>query len=1306
MHQLVPAYILEKFNAGEYTGHLTVSAMFVDLSGFSSMSDALARHGHHGSEMLAAVMQMVFEPLVHSVYAQGGFVVGFVGDAITAVFIDEGGDSVLRCASAAEAIRQHFDAKPVQHTSFGDFPVAVKIGLAYDQAVWEIYRSADGRKASFCFSGPAMDEAARAEHCARPGEVWLSPGFYQAAAAWTRANLVGAYYRLTGFDALLPEQALPSPESLTTHGMEAFFPPAILNLNQRGEFRPMVNVFIDLRPSEVRPDALSRFMQVVFVLQERYGGFFLRPDVGDKGLNLLIFWGAPVAFENDIERALNFLLDLRANLDIPFTAGVSYRLAYAGFIGSALREDYTGYGWGISLTARMMKSAQPGEIWVDGEVVQRVWGAYVFGPPEARTFKGFAAPQQVYLCLGRKDIDEQIYHGAFEGRAAELVRLIQFVAPLWEGRFAGVMLVKGDAGVGKSRLLHEFKLSPLFQQRAAQWALCQCDEIVRQAFNPFQYWLRHRFANVLSAPEDAQVELFDSEIARLAAAVPFDDLRSELLRTRSFLAALINVHWDDSLFSQLDAKERYQNTLIALSVFVCCESLLAPLILYIDDAHWLDGDSREFLTYLGRTLVADEARNYPLAILAATRPEPDPLFDETGLPIQEMLLGGLERISLARLAGDLLGGAVSDRLVVFLEQRAEGNPFFVEQGLQYLRENGYITQRDGVFDIEDAVRVDLISTDIQSILVARLDRLSSQVREVVQSAAVLGREFEVRLLSIMLANPALMPLVRQAEETDIWLPLNEIRYIFRHALMRDAAYSMQLRSRQRQLHALALHAIETLYADEVLVHAGELAYHAERAYLPEKAARYLELAGNVAMAQFQNVQALDYYKRALDYLPEDALEKRFALHRNREQILAHWDRRDEHRRELEMMKALAEALADDEKRAEARLREANFADFVGDYKLTITLANQALDLARAVQRMDVACDAYLLICDALMRQGEIDQSLAMGQQGVDLARAHELRIYEARLLNAMGLAATENDPHRARDLLVRSLEIFRQENDLNNLLMPSNNLSKLYAATGELDLARQSMEETLNIARQVGNRKVELVVLTNLAWITGLLGDYRKAYTLGLRTLRLSREMGERYTETYTLINMSVYANVLGEQNDAIRYAEQALSLARRSGDTSGAAWALTFLGHALFDAGQIEQAQAAFLEAVQIRQMLKQTNLETEPAAGLARAAALLGEIALSASTIERVLLALAQDPKLSGTDQPLRVYLNGYHALSALCDSRAEEMLRNGYEMLNARAAGIADPAARQVFLMEVPFHRELQNLWQSRLKKDSMS
>ncbi len=180
-----------------------------------------------------------------------------------------------------------------------------------------------------------------------------------------------------------------------------------------------------------------------------------------------------------------------------------------------------------------------------------------------------------------------------------------------------------------------------------------------------------------------------------------------------------------------------------------------------------------------------------------------------------------------------------------------------------LEKNLLAENKDGLFDADLRAERSL-PLDVGAILIARLDSLAQDVRDVVQTASILGREFEVQLLTRMLRGDTdLLQKIAHAEHADIWIPLDQIRYIFRHALLRDAAYSMQLQTRQRELHAIAVSAMEMIYAHELAPHYGELAYHAERANLVEKALFYLPLAGKLAANAYQNKQAVDYFSRAL-----------------------------------------------------------------------------------------------------------------------------------------------------------------------------------------------------------------------------------------------------------------------------------------------------------------------------------------------------------------------------------------------------------------------------------------------------------
>jgi hypothetical protein len=218
-----------------------------------------------------------------------------------------------------------------------------------------------------------------------------------------------------------------------------------------------------------------------------------RLDFGDKGCNMLMLWGAPIAYENDIGRALNFLLDLKSAVDFPITAGVTYYISHAGYLGSSLYEDYTCYGWGVNLASRFMMTAQAGEVWVDDRIARRVGRRFELDFVGSPIFKGFSSEQKVYLLRGYTQAPEPGYQGELVGRGEELAQMARFTEPLWQGRFAGLLLLSGEAGIGKGRLVHEFRSSTRQKGIRALWALCQSNQILRHSFNPLRSWLFRYF---------------------------------------------------------------------------------------------------------------------------------------------------------------------------------------------------------------------------------------------------------------------------------------------------------------------------------------------------------------------------------------------------------------------------------------------------------------------------------------------------------------------------------------------------------------------------------------------------------------------------------------------------------------------------------------------------------------------------------------------------------------------------------------------------------------------------------------------
>jgi predicted ATPase len=364
------------------------------------------------------------------------------------------------------------------------------------------------------------------------------------------------------------------------------------------------------------------------------------------------------------------------------------------------------------------------------------------------------------------------------GRRTELEQLIAAARPIFEGRFAGVATIYGEAGIGKSHLAYELRQA-LREQRDVAWFTGQTDQTLQQAFNPFVYFIKRYFNQRPEATTEENKARFENRLAHVIANLQELSLGNpqaqgriagivdELTRTRSMLGALIGLHWPNSLYESLDAKLRYQNTLFAIKTLLLAESHFHPVVLAIEDLQWLDSSSREALSALTR-----DVESYPLFVVVTSRYADDgsrpTLALSDDVPVTTVDLNVLAQSDLQELAAVILGGPVDDDLLALLQERTQSNPFFAQQFLYYFQENDLL-ERDpntGVWSVTSDIPAD-VPTTINAILIARVDRLEQRVKNVVKSAAVLGREFDDRVLARML-QADVTPEVREAEQAQIW----------------------------------------------------------------------------------------------------------------------------------------------------------------------------------------------------------------------------------------------------------------------------------------------------------------------------------------------------------------------------------------------------------------------------------------------------------------------------------------------------------------------------------------------------------
>jgi class 3 adenylate cyclase/tetratricopeptide (TPR) repeat protein len=1290
-HQLVPEFIYEKYRAGTAYGGFQGAAIFVDLSGFSTMTDALSVHGAHGAEVLANMMRVVFEPLVSAVYGQGGFVVGYAGDAFNAIF-PAGQDetlAMLQCLAAAWSMQTHAMSNPVVSTPYGDFPIRIKVGIGYGTTTWQIFKSASGKHASYWFRGQSLAGAVLSEESARAGDVVSDPAAYALLKDAVDAVPAEDCYLINNIRVDLPKPRHLFPPEAEDSLVDLFFA-EVTSLPIPGEFRQVVNLFIDIPVGISDKTLIEPFMETVYLLQEQYGGFFLRPDLGDKGFNLLMFWGAPTAYENDVDRALNFILELSTRTGIVLRAGISYRLAYAGFIGASQREDYTAYGWGVNLASRMMERAGAGECWLDGETARRAAKHFNLRPLGEHRFKGFKHQQQAFVLLGRKNLIETVYQGQLVGRDSQLADLSAFVEPLKRGQFAGLLVLKGEAGIGKSRLVHSFQYSAYFEEFPVNWVVCQTDEILRLPFNPLVDWLKKRFGLLEGQSGEVNLIQFLRGLQQLIESTPDAELVSELSRTSSVLAALVNISMPNSLYESLDAKGRYENTLIALSVLLRAESLQKPLIFFLEDTHWLDGDTNSFLSYFVQILTNSE-KQYPIAIIATQRPEGESSWAADQIPVREIWLGKLTSSNLSQLAADILSHPVSDSLLALLDARADGNPFFAEQILRYLSEyDALALDADGKYFAAAGAEISL-PTDVRSVLVARLDSLTQQVKEMVQTASVLGREFEVRVLGEMLRpDRDFSRHLAQAENANIWSAVSELVYIFSHALLRDAAYSMQLQSRRQELHGITVWVMEVVYQGDLESHYGELAYHAEKAMLSEKALHYLTLAGKLALGLYQNQQAIDYFTRALSVVPDGDLRARFDLLLLRAEGYYNLSNHEDQLKDLSVLEGLASRIKDKKLSARAAMRRAYYFFALAQFQNTLDCALSAKELAESAKEYEVMLALYTLIPSAHLRLGRVSAALKSAKDGIAFARRVNHRQGEGKILTMLGLVSLESEGLSVvAGYHEQALMISRELKDRYLEAMALSNLATVMGTShGDYLTALAYFEKAYTIACELGNDKGQAITLSNMGWLEGVLGNHAVAINYLKRALIVLQRIGERSSEINIYVNLSAVAGRGGDARNALLWARQALVLSTELGDRGGCAWAYFYLGHAFLLNDQLDEAVQSFVQSMEIRSEISSPVLVIESRAGLIDVYLRMGDQHSANVETKRVLEYRMFNPTFEGAEEPLRIFLTLYQSLGKTKDLRAAIVMQDAIQLLRAQVLKLPLEEARRTYIDNVPW------------------
>lgn len=1163
------------------------------------------REGNAGAERLSILLNEIFDPLIRLVYARGGFIPHFAGDAFTAIFPAkddrQNAKALIQTAAMARALFQR------RKNRFGKFTIGLKFGLSFGSVEWGIVGS-DPK--SFYFRGQPMDSCAYCQTLAENQDIVIDGALLRKLPDQSLeldpvgedAYRVTSTINITGFPPPLECDELDRDTALV------FLPEAVVDYKQEGEFRPVVSIFLSF--SEVSDhDELNQFAEIVLRQTATFSGYFKEIDFGDKGGVITIFFGAPVAFENNVDRALEFLLSLREKLrpeqeihGWKFRAGMTIGNAYTGIVGGYERCQYACVGNRVNLAARLMTNAEWGEYFVDEEIQKA--SSFRFLHTGNIKYKGIKGNVPTYKLLGRNFNVKPTYTGVLIARKKELKKITDFAKPLFKKENAGVAYIFGEAGVGKSRLTFELR-NELLADNHIQWFVCQADQILHKPFNPFLYFLQNYFEQSPEENDFTNRLNFNNRFRLLREQLNQQNNESveltlrELERTRSILIALLGLSSENSLWEQLDAKGRYQNTIWSIINLLIAESQLTPLVVELEDSHWLDDSSAELLQELTRQMP-----HYPILLLITSRyndegSKPYPLSPKTvarmELPYLEVELNNLPEKAVRKFAETILGGPISDNFHALLIRTTNNNPFYLEQILEYFTESGLLTQTDEKWTIKDE-NVKL-SNSINAILTARIDRLSEQVRETVKAAAVIGREFDIPILSEVMRAQGLFPdrhtdsvamlkeEVKSAEQVQIWMAMNELRYIFRHSLLREAVYSMQLRTRLKQLHRLIAEAIERVYPWQLESRYVDLAFHYEQAGVFDKTCEYLRKAADHARSNYQNQLALEYYEKLLSYLgakADSADEIRTHIKRGKLlQLIGNWqESEDAFRRSLELAKSSRDVVMI----GEANNHLGHLLLLRGEYDKANAYLNTAAGLFESVDDRIGFAKVNGHLGNLHLRLGEYPAAQECFERSLASGYAEGASTGSAQVVANLALThMNQGQLEEGIGVVQSQLPLHRQRNDKQGMAVLLVNLGIVQYEKADYTAAGESYEEGLALAEELGNKQLVSIALGSLGLVIQQQGDYKSAMELFRRDLELTEELGDKQGIAIALGLIGDLLKLQGDFYPAVEYMQKNLMLCEELGYQKGIAKALNTLGDIFFFTEEYDRSLHFYDRAIEV---------------------------------------------------------------------------------------------------------------------------
>ena len=1193
--------------------HTSGAALFADISGFTPLTEALvqALGPQRGAEELTRWLNEIYDGVLAEIESYRGSVIGFSGDAITAWFDDGRPEylsphpvtsTALRATACALAIQQ-----AMQRFAQVEIPGAGTVSLAMKAVVTV------GPARRFLIGDPAIQRVdalagqtlyrlATGEHQAERGEVLLDQAAVSALGAgldvlgWRNDHESGERFAvIKGLRVDVEPAPWPPLETDALHDdlLRPWLLPPVYDRLKSGmgefltELRPTVALFlrfsgIDYDRDPEAQGKLSQYIESVQRILARYDSYVFQLIIGDKGSNLYTTFGAPLAHEDDAIRANSAALDLR-DLEIDFIhdvqIGISQGLTRTGACGGLHRRTYSALGDPVNMAARLMQNAPVGQVLVNQNVQRATADIFTWEELPPLLVKGKSQPVAVSRLIARQGrqgirLHEPKYALPMVGRAAELASVQQKLDLARRGR-GQIVGITAEAGMGKSRLMAE--VIRLARERGMLGYGGECQSYGTSISYLVWQNIWQMFFNLDPAWSQAE------QIASLERQL--SEIHPALLPRLPLLGAVLNLQIpDNELTGSFNAKLRKESLEALLVDCLRKRARSMPLLLVLEDCHWLDPLSHDLLEAIGRA-----TSDLPVLIVMAYRPPQldrvmaprvQQLFHFTEIPLTDLPPQDIEQLvafKLGRLYGEI--AIVPQALIEKISERAQGNPFYIEELLNYLHDRDIDPQQPEALE-----QIDLPNS-LYSLILSRIDQLTENQKTLLKVASVIGRLFRAAMVWGVYNQFGDQDRLRKdldtlsaLDLTPLDTPEPELAYLFKHILTQEVAYETLAFATRAMLHDQIGQYIEAHYPDVLDQYVNLLAYHYERSENQPKKREYLLKAGEAAQANYANAAAIVYFRQVLHLLPD---EERVAVMLKLGQVfelVGDWDAAEEINRDAE---SLAISLGDVQGQAQSQRAMGGLLRKQGKYPEAESWLQRSHNSYEQLDDKPGISHVLADIGEIYRMQGKFDEARSYYGESLNLAvqitDARDRKSARAHAIKGAGTVATwQGDYETARILNEESLALRRELGDTPGVATLLNNLGIIARFQRDLTGARAMNEESLALFRKMGDRWAAGQLLNNQACVASDLHEYAEARLLLEESLSIRRQLGDKAGLALSLNTLADVVLDEGQFSEARPLLDESLAINRELGDQ-------TAIAYLIEDYGGLAAAEARHARALQL---------------------------------------------------------------------------------------------------------------------------